>query len=693
MPELKRMKGRMMKKHTEKNPLLPEWETPFGTPPFSLIENAHFRPAIEESIKSAYSEINAIAENQAPPDFANTIAALDRAGGKLGDVTSILFNLNSAETNKELQAIAQEVSPILTRFSNDITMNEDLFKKVKNLYDTRDSLNLSTEELMLLEKNFRNFKLGGAGLNDETKAKFREISEELSILAVKFEENILNDTNAFELHITDSHDLEGLPEGVVEMASMEAAGKNKEGWIFTLHFPSYVPFMKYSASRGLREKMFRAYTSRAYHSDSHDNSALAMKIAGLRLELARILGFDNFAELVLGDRMAETTAKVNSFLEELHTASKPAARRDYEAVSAFASKNGHKGKIERWDWAYYSEKLQKERYEIDDEVLKPYFVLENAEQAIFELAGSLYGIKFIPGNDIQVYHKEVKTWEVQDRDGSFLAILYTDYFPRPGKTGGAWMTSFREQRTEDGIDIRPLISIVANFTRPTETRPSLLSFNEVTTFLHEFGHSLHGMFSRCKYESLSGTSVARDFVELPSQFMENYAYEKEWLKGWASHYKTGTKISDELIDKIRESATFNEGYACNRQLGFGFLDMAWHSITEPVSEGIEEFENRAMETTELFPPVDGSNMSVSFGHIFGGGYAAGYYGYKWAEVLDADAFKYFKETGILNKSTADSFRKNILEKGGTEKPMNLYLKFRGREPSIDAFLERSGLKQ
>ena len=686
------MKGKMMKKLIENNPLLLEWDTPFRTPPFNLFENAHFRPAIEETIKSASAEIKAIAENQAPPDFDNTIAALDGAGAKLGDVTSVLFNLNSAETNKELQTIAQNVSPLLTRFSNDITMNEELFRKVKEIYDSRDKLSLSTEELMLLEKNYRNFILGGAGLDDERKGRFREISEELSKLSVKFEENILEDTNAFELHITDRDDLKGLPEGEVEMASMVAADRKKEGWIFTLHFPSYMPFMKYSARRELREKMYRAYSSRAFHKDSHDNTELALKIANFRLELARILGFDHFAELVLGDRMADTTKKVNSFLEELHVASKSSARRDFESVSAFASENGHFGKMERWDWAYYSEKLQKAKYEIDDEVLKPYFVLENAERAIFELAGSLYGIKFIPRNDIQVYHKEVKTWEVQDSDGSFLAILYTDYFPRPGKIGGAWMTSFREQRIEDGVDIRPLISIVANFTRPTGTRPSLLSFNEVTTFLHEFGHSLHGMFSRCTYESLSGTSVARDFVELPSQFMENYAFEKEWIAKWAFHYQTEERISDELIEKIKESSTFNEGYACNRQLGFGFLDMAWHSITTPVTDGIAEFESAAMEKTELFPNVDGSNMSVSFDHIFGGGYAAGYYGYKWAEVLDADAFKHFKETGIMISVTAESFRKNILEKGGNDKPMNLYLKFRGREPSIDAFLERSGLK-
>ncbi|MCU0456095.1 MAG: M3 family metallopeptidase [Bacteroidales bacterium] len=674
------------------NPLLTDWNEPFDAPPFHLFETALFKPAIIESIRSATSEIKAIAENTAAPDFENTIAALDRAGRKLDDVTSVLFNLNNAETSREMQAVAQEVSPLLTRFSNDITMNEALFRKVKTLYDSRNSLDLTTEELMLLEKNFRNFMLGGAGLDPEKKEKYREISEELSTLTVKFEENILDDTNAFELHITDEGDLSGLPDGIMGMASLEARERKKEGWVFTLHFPSYMPFMKYSARRDLREKMYRAYASRAFHNDSHDNRELSKRIANLRLELAKITGFRNYAELVLGDRMAETTARVESFLEELHLASSPAAHRDFGAVKEFAEKCGHTGRIERWDWAYYSEKLQKAKYDIDDEALKPYFVLGNAEKAIFELAGKLYGLSFMRNNDIPVYNHEVSTWEVRDADGAFLSILYIDYFPRPGKIGGAWMTSFREQRIENGNDIRPLISIVANFTRPTETSPSLLTFNELTTFLHEFGHALHGMLSRCTYESISGTSVARDFVELPSQFMENYAYEKEWLSEWARHYITGEPISDEMISRIKESSTFNEGYACNRQLGFGFLDMAWHTLTSPLQEDIIEFETAAMQKTELFPQVEGTGISVSFGHIFGGGYAAGYYGYKWAEVLDADAFMHFRESGIFNRETALSFRKNILEKGGTDKPMNLYKGFRGKEPAIDAFLERSGLK-
>jgi peptidyl-dipeptidase Dcp len=674
------------------NPLLSEWNTPFGTPPFDIIGNAHFRPAVEELIKVASAEILTIAENPDPPGFKNTIAALDKAGGRLGDVTSILFNLNNAETSKELQSIAQEISPLLTRFSNDITMNEKLFGRVKAVYDSRNEMKTDQEAIMLLDKSYRNFILGGAGLNERVKERFREISEELSALSIKFEENILEDTNAFELLLTDENDLSGLPEGVIEMAAMEARNRNKEGWVFTLHFPSYVPFMKYSDIRELREKMFRAFSSRSFHGDNHDNRDLAYRIANLRLELSQLLGFRNYAEMALNDRMADTTEKVNSFLEELYKASYPAALRDFQAVSDFATEMGFTGKLEKWDWAYYSEKLQKAKFDIDDEVLKPYFVLEKAEKAIFDLAGTLYGITLRPTNEISKYHPEVRAWEVYDSDGSFLAILYTDYFPRPGKNGGAWMTSFREQRREEGKDIRPLISIVANFTRPTDTKPSLLSFNELTTFLHEFGHSLHGMLSKCNYESLSGTNVARDFVELPSQFMENYAYEKEWLAQWAIHYQTGEPLSDDLIMKIKESSTFNEGYACNRQLSFGFLDMAWHTAETQVSGEISSFESKAIGKTELFPTVDGSNTSVSFGHIFGGGYAAGYYGYKWAEVLDADAFHFFREKGVFNNEVSLSFRKNILEKGGTDKPMDLYVNFRGKQPSIDAFLERSGLK-
>jgi peptidyl-dipeptidase Dcp len=673
------------------NPLLDNWKTPFGTPPFNEIQNSHFLPAAEEAIKIATEEILQITDNREPATFENTIARLDLAGEILGRISSVLFNLNSAETSKELQAAARDVSPLLTRFSNDITLNVKLFDRISAVYESRNHEKLTTEQIILTENKYRNFLLGGAGLKEDKHKRFREISEEMSTLALKFEENVLEETNSFELHLTEESQLEGLPESLKEQAVSEAEKRNKTGWIFTLHFPSYVPFMQYSEKRELREKMFRAYSSRGFRDNEYDNKALVVRIANLRLELAKILGFANFATMALTDRMADTPEKVASFLERLSEAAKPAAKKDFEQVLLFAGEAGHSGSLERWDWAFYSEKLKKKLHDIDDEILKPYFHLEAVEKAIFDLAGKLYGIKFVLNRDIPVYHPEVKSFEVYDGDGSFLALLYTDYHPRPGKSGGAWMTSYREQKYEENNDIRPFISIVANFTRATETRPSLLTFNELTTFLHEFGHSLHGMLTRCHYEGLSGTNVARDFVELPSQFRENYAYEKEWLNTWAVHYLTGEMIPEEIIRRVKDASTFNEGYACSRQLGFCSLDMAWHSINEPAEVDLNRFEKTALEKTELFPPVEGTNMSTSFSHLFAGGYAAGYYGYKWAEVLDADAFSFFTETGIFNPITAERFRKFILEKGGSEKPQDLYLNFRGKEPSIEAFLIRSGL--
>ena len=674
------------------NPLLQEWKTPFGTPPFHLIKTSHFIPAINEAIKTASEEIKVITESAEAPDFENTIASLDKIGETLGKITSLLFNLNSADTNKSLQEVTLEVSPLLTRFSNDITLNEKLFEKIKIVYKSRETGDLTLEQKILTERKYRSFILGGAALQHGERNRFRVISEELSSLSLKFEENVLEETNSFLLHLTDKEDLAGLPKSLVETASLEAEKRNKQGWIFTLHFPSYIPFMQYSEKRNLRKKMLVAYSSRAFRKNEFDNSKNVVKIVNLRLELAKMLGFNSYAEMTLGDRMADTPEKVEKFLEDLYKESRPAALRDFDNIKLFAESLGHEGRIERFDWAYYSEKLKKNKYDIDDEILKPYFSLEKVEQAILELATLLYNIRFVRNNNIPVYNPEVKTFEVYNSDDSFLSVLYLDFHPRPGKNGGAWMTSFRDQKKKNGNNIRPLISLVANFTRPSETTPSLLSFNELTTFLHEFGHSLHGMLSNSTYESLSGTNVARDFVELPSQFMENFAFEKQWLDKWAVHYLTGEKIPDEILIKIKEASTFNEGYSCFRQLSFGFLDMAWHIITNPVDKNISEFEAEAMSKTELFPPIDGLNMSASFAHIFGGGYAAGYYGYKWAEVLDADAFAYFTETGIFNKKTAESFRKNILEKGGTEKPDELYFRFRGKQPSTEAFLVRSGLK-
>ncbi|MBI5009483.1 MAG: M3 family metallopeptidase [Bacteroidia bacterium] len=623
------------------NPLSVSWDTPFGTPPFDLIKPGHFREAIEEAIKKAESEVIRITANQAPPSFENTVEALERSGEVLNRITAILFNLNAAETSSDLQAVAQEVSPLLTRFSNDITLNKELFERIDKIFENKNELNLNSEQLLLLEKSHRNFILGGASLKDDQKRRFREISEELSTLALVFDENLLKETNSFELHLTYNTELEGLPASLVEAAAAEAKNRNKEGWIFTLHFPSYLPFMQNSSRRDLRERMHRGYSSRCFRGNEHDNSNLVLRMVNLRLELANMLGFRNYAEMALTDRMAATPARVNELLERLHKESKAAACRDLENIRSIAGRYGHTGDIERWDWAYYSEKLKKELYDFDDELLKPYFRLENVEKAIFELAETLYGLTFSQNLKIPLYHPEVKTFEVYDRDGSFLAILYLDYHPRPGKSGGAWMASYRDQKVINGSDLRPHISIVTNFTRATESRPSLLSFNELTTFLHEFGHALHGMLSKCTYESLSGTNVARDFVELPSQFMENYAFEKAWLDKWAVHYQTGQFIPAEIIKKIKEASVFNEGYACYRQLGFGFLDMEWHSVTAPVETDISNFETEALRKTEL--------------------------------------------------EVADSFRKNILEKGGSERPMELYIKFRGKEPSIEPLLIRSGL--
>jgi len=675
------------------NPLLQDWETPYGVPPFHLIKTDHFKPAIVEAIRSAALEINRITENPELPSFENSVAELDRCGEKLDQIAAVLFNLNSAETSKKLQSAAQNISPLLARFSNDITLNKKLFSRIRSVFEKMDTLGLSREQQMLVEKKYRGFVLGGAGLNKKDKSRFREISEELSKLTLTFEKNVLDETNSFELHITDRDDLRGLPKDIAEMASIEAVKRNKKGWVFTLNYPSYIPFMQYSENRELREKMLKAFSSKAFHNNKKDNRSLVSRIVNLRLETAKLLGFSNYAAMVLGDRMAENPENVESFLEDLFSASHNAAIRDFENLKEFAAGLGFNDRIERWDWAYYSEKLKKAKYNIDDEILKPYFSLEKAREAIFGLALRLYGLKFRKNDTIPVYHKEVIAYEVFESDNSPAAILYLDYHPRKGKNSGAWMTSYREQRMDKGKRITPLISIVSNFSRPTTTNPSLLTFNELTTFLHEFGHALHGILSKCTYESLSGTNVARDFVELPSQFMENWAFEKDWLDTWAVHFSTGEKIPEEVILKIKEASTFNEGYACNRQIGFSLLDLAWHTITKPFGGDITDFEGSAMIKTELFPLNKSLNMSCSFTHLFGGGYAAGYYGYKWAEVLDADAFRFFRESGIFNKEVAESFRKNILEKGESDKPMNLYVKFRGREPTMDAFLERSGLKE
>ena len=675
------------------NPLLSEFQTPHQTPPFDRIEIAHYEPAFDEAIAQARKEITDIATSTEKPGFKNTIAALDQAGEMLNTVSSIFFNLNSACTSEAMQQIAQRISPKLTEYSNSIYMNPDLFQRVRQVYDRREQLGLTPEQSTLLEDTWKAFVKGGANLTGDARKRFQEITTELSRLSLKFEENVLAETNGFTLHVTDKGQLSGLPEDVLETAAQQAQEKGKEGWLFTLHAPVYVPFMKYADNRELREKMFRAYGSRGNRGNQYDNKEIIRQMTALRLEKAQLLGYATYAEYVLGNRMAQTPENVNKFLNQLLEASHPHALEEKKEVEAFAGRQGFKGELQRWDWAYYSNKLKQEKYALDDEMLKPYFKLENVQQGVFDLASRLYGLSFREVNDIPKYHEEVKTFEVHDRDGKFLAVLYADFFPRESKSGGAWMTEFRNQHKIDGEDIRPLVSIVMNFTKPTASKPSLLTFDEVTTFLHEFGHSLHGMLSQCTYNSTGGTNVYRDFVELPSQLMENWALEKEWLDTWAVHYQTGEKIPQEYITRIREAANFQSGYACDRQLSFGIVDMAWHSLTSPLTGPVAEFEANAMKSTETFPVVDTSCFSTGFGHIFGGGYAAGYYSYKWAEVLDADAFSVFRQKGIFDQATATAFRQNILEKGGSEHPMTLYRRFRGQEPTIDALLERSGLNK
>lgn len=678
---------------TESNPLLMKWNTPHETAPFNSIKTEDFVPAIDVALAEARKEVDAIINNPEPATFQNTIEALEVSGEQLDRVTGVLFNLNSAETNKELQAVAREVSPKLSEFGNYVSLNEELLKRVKAVYDNRESLDLTPEQARLLENSYKGFVRRGANLQGEAKKRYAEITTELAQLSLKFGENVLEETNAFELLITDEKDLAGLPEAVREAAQQLAKSKGKEGWMFNLQYPSYLPFMKYADNRELREKMYRAYTSRAFKDNDYNNEAIIHKIVNLRLEKANLLGFKSHADYVLSERMAETPEKVNSFLEELHEASKPYAEKEFKEVTDFAKANGLKGDLQRWDWAYYSEKLKAEKYGFDEEEVKPYFQLEKVREGVFELAHRLYGLNFKENKDIQVYHPDVTAYDVFNADGSFLSVLYLDFFPREGKRGGAWMNDFRAQSNINGKMERPIITVVTNFTKPTETKPSLLTFDEVETFLHEFGHSLHGMLANTVYPSMSGTGVYRDFVELPSQIMENWATEKEWLDLFAVHYKTGEKIPAELVDKLIKARNFQSGYLSERQLSFGMDDMAWHSITKPVTEDVISFERRVMDKTELFPHVDGSCFNTAFSHIFAGGYAAGYYGYKWAEVLDADAFSMFKKNGIFDKATAESFRKNILEKGGTQHPMELYKAFRGQEPTVDALLERSGLKE
>ena len=667
------------------------FNTKYNTAPFSQIKNEEYLPAFQEGIALAKAEIDAIVNNPEKPTFENTIETLAFSGNTLDRISSIFFNLNSAETSDEMQKIAQEVSPLLSEFGNDVRLNAALFAKVKAVFEQKETLNLNPEQTTLLDKKYKSFSRNGANLSDDKKTILREIDKELSKLSLQFGENVLAETQAFQMHLTDEKDLAGLPEGTIEAAHSLAKSLEKEGWIFTLDHPSYIPFVTYSDNRELRKKMAIAFGARAFQNNEFDNQEIVLKIAKLRFDRAQLLGYATHAHFVLEERMAENPEKVKTFSNDLLAKAKPAAQKEFAELTAFAKKLDGIEKLEKWDGAYYSEKLKQQLFNLDDETLKPYFQLEKVLDGAFTVAQKLFGITFEEIFDIDTYHEEVKTYEVKDEDNQLVAVFYVDFFPRKGKRNGAWMTSFKSQYIKDGINERPHISNVCNFTKPTETKPSLLTFNEVTTLFHEFGHGLHGMLANTTYPSLSGTSVYWDFVELPSQIMENWCYEPEALALFAYHYQTGEMIPMELVQKIKESASFQEGMATMRQLSFGLLDMGWHGQDPSNIKDIKAFEIEQFSATQLYPEVKENAMSTAFSHIFQGGYSSGYYSYKWAEVLDADAFAYFQEKGIFDKEVATKFKENVLSKGGTEHPMILYKRFRGQEPKPDALLKRAGL--
>ncbi|MFK8282891.1 M3 family metallopeptidase [Capnocytophaga cynodegmi] len=669
----------------------PIFTTPYQSTPFGDYKVEDFKSAIEQAISESLKEIDKIANSKTKPTFKNTIEALAFNGEKLGRFTMMFFNLNSAETSKELQKEAQSISPMLSDYENDIRLNAKLFARVKEVYNNREKLKLSPEETTLLDKTYKGFTRNGANLSESQKQRLREIDKQLSTLSLRFGENVLAETQAFELHITDEKDLKGLPEFAIEAAAQTASDRNKKGWIFTLDFPSYSAFVKYAENRDLRKKMFVAFASRGFNKNANNNEKNILEIVKLRDDRAKLLGYNNYAAFVLEERMADTPEIVNNFLNDLLKKAKPAAQRELEELKAFAQKRDGVTDFQKWDFTFYSEKLKQEKFSLDDEKLKPYFKLENAVNGMFQVANKLYGLNFKKIDTIEKYHEEVDTYLVTDEKGEYISLFYTDFFPRPGKRAGAWMSSFKNQHKRNGENSRPHITIVCNFTRPTKTQPSLLSFYEVRTLFHEFGHALHGILANTTYPNLSGTSVSRDFVELPSQVLENWCYEKEALSLFATHYQTNELIPMELVEKIKESSSFMEGLQTMRQLSFGILDMAWHTADPKTIKSVKEFEDKAVAVTELYPMIAESCFSTAFSHIFQGGYAAGYYSYKWSEVLDADAFEVFSTNGIFDKKTAKSFKDNVLSKGGSEKPMELYKRFRGKEPSPEALLKRAGL--
>lgn len=678
------------------NPFFEKYNTPHQTVPFDKIKNEHYEPAMLEGIKLHEAEIEAIINNPEAPTFANTIVAYEKSGKFLDRVITVFGNLRSAETNDDLQKIAQKMIPLLSEHSNNVSLNEKLFQRVKAVYKQKSKLSLTIEQAKLLDDIYDGFVRRGANLQGEARNKYRELSKKLSTLTLQFGENNLKETNNFQLVLTQKEQLAGLPEGIVEAAAQTAREKGVEGWVITLHAPSYVPFMTYASNRELRKELYMAYNTKCTKDNEFNTLEIVKDLVNTRMQIAQLLGYKSYADYTLKERMAESSKNVYKLLDQLLDAYTPTAKAEYNEVQELArSTQGKEFRLMPWDWSYYSDQLKNKKFSLNDEMLRPYFELSNVKEGVFGLATRLYGITFRKNSEIPVYHPDVDAYEVLDKDGSFLAVLYTDFHPRAGKRAGAWMTSFKGQWIDDqtGENSRPHITLVMNFTKPTESKPALLTFDEVNTFLHEFGHGLHGIFANTHYESLSGTSVYRDFVELPSQIMENFAVEKDFLSTFAKHYQTGEIIPDTLVQRIIDSSNFNVAYACLRQVSFGLLDMGWYTRTTPFTGDVKAYEQKAWEKAQILPVVEGTCMSAQFSHIFAGGYSAGYYSYKWAEVLDADAFSLFMQKGIFNQEVAQSFRNNILSKGGTEHPMTLYKRFRGQEPTIDALLIRNGIKK
>jgi peptidyl-dipeptidase Dcp len=674
------------------NPFLKEYKTPFGVPPFSEIKPAHFLPAIEKGIEEQNKEIEAIIGNRQQPDFENTIAALDYSGGLIRKVNTVFGNLNSANTNKELQGIAKQIAPMLSAHNDNINLNPKLFEKIKAVYDKRDQLNLTGEQMRLLTEKYKDFVRGGAALSGEKQERFRQINKELSVLTLQFGENVLNETNDFKLVIDNTDDLAGLTPSLIEQGAETARDAGLEGkWVYTLHNPSIMPFLQYSANRSLREKIYNAYVNRGNNGNKNDNRALIQQIVALRLEKAKLLGYESHAAFVLEENMAKNADNVEKLLLQLWEPALKRAGTEARELQSIIDREGGNFALQPWDWRYYAEKLRKEKYDLDDEELKPFFLLENVKQGVFTVANKLYGITFTERKDIPVYHPDAVAYEVKEANGNHIGILYMDFYPRESKRGGAWMNSFRKQYIENGKNISPVITTVCNFSKPTATQPSLLTFDETSTLFHEFGHALHGLLSNSTYYSLTGTSVPRDFVELPSQIMENWASEPEVLKMYAKHYLTGETIPQELIDKLQKSRYFNQGFETVEYLAASFLDMGYHDLKEISFTDVSEFEKNTLSGIGLMPEITSRYRSTYFNHIFSGGYSSGYYSYIWAAILDADAFEAFKEKGLFDKETAASFRQNILSRGGTEDPMTLYHKFRGADPDITPLLKRRGL--